>query len=263
MFCPHCGFQLKDGDAFCAACGVKLDTNSQQPENTETESSVLPVTPPQQVVEEEFIDLSKEKNLDVPRTSAHKGTLLSSIVMVIAWVLLIFLSKFISSTIFEEGENARFLPIILLMSLLCVPIGVVGLIFTLQRKKNAGPLKKLKKSVWFIFGVMTTLCCTFALALGFNSAITNMSTFINVVSWFAFIAFAITFVIITFVFSRENDKEGMYALLITFFISFFPSIIFSYLWVKLLEAAFVAIAILIFVFILFFALGGQISYERN
>ena len=86
MFCGNCGNQLKDGEAFCARCGVKVGTISYAPEHTKKTEIPVGKSSPQQA---EPLAVAAEE-----AGKSHKKILIfmgAAILMVIAVILVIAL----------------------------------------------------------------------------------------------------------------------------------------------------------------------------
>ncbi len=259
MFCSKCGSQMSDRAQFCPNCGNATQTPAYQISAPVAFSSPAPsfVQP-----QEDIIDLSGAKNLDAPQEKRHKGTVIAAFVLAIGWVAHFFLSKLmVEGTDLAVGANRDW--IFVAMAMVCVPVTLLGVIFVLLAKKSAGPLPKLPKKQSLVYYLLTIVVSSTSLATAFGNVITTMGSATETVTMIMFIVFLLFFVIIVVATAFSAGKNGMFSLLLAYFISFVPGMLLGYLLAKLIAILFVVIGFVILGAILFFGNGGYVVYHRN
>ena len=251
MFCPHCGSNLNDAAKFCGSCGKQIQANAHTPMQEKQEKSIDLSSP-------EYVDLSQVKASDPTKT--YKGTVKSAFLMLGIWIASFFLLAWIIYS-FSTSDFDDSILYYASIAFIGLPVGIVGLIMTLRKKKVEKALPSVAKNVSLLFHIMTILETSVVFSLAYYMG--GGGEFGAIILLPATLIFSIMFIISIFVFSKGVEKEGMYKLWIAFFVSFLVGIPGAWLLIKLIELLFTFLVILFAAAILFFVLGGRVVYFRE
>lgn len=255
MFCGKCGAKIEEGNNFCIYCGAPLVAQARK--KAPWKEAVVECYDD----DEEVIDLSKLKNKGKPQEKAHKGTVITAIILAVAWILYVFLVTFYAEWTGVHASDGA--PIILLsMACVCVPVTVIGLLIVEIVKKKTGDVEKLQKGQFPVFVMFSSVVTGMALVVGYSNVMSDLGSLVRGVSIMLFAAFLVSFVIVAILSSEANGRDGMYAILEAFFIGFIPAIFLGYIMAKIFAAAALLIVIGIIALFVFFANGGIIYYRR-
>lgn len=238
-------------DAVCSGCGRPVTTGQE------------PLNPSKTGIEEEAIDLSNVENMDAPQEKRHKGMVVAALILMAGWIVFTFLCSALASTV--GRGSIRDAKGILFVALPCVPVAVIGLILVSVKKKAAGPMRKLEKSYFIAFCIFCTIVSSLSVVIAFAPVLTDASLgdLARVFAFFFFISALIAFVFLGFVFAKQVGKEGVYAMLKAFFVSFLLAPVIGYLAIKMFVAVVIFIIISVVALGAIFANGGTVIYRRR
>ncbi len=245
MFCSSCGSQLEEGTLFCSECGTKVVEESEKVRNDE------------KVLQEEIVDLTGMVEENAPREKRHVGTVIASVLLVLVWSAIGVLADFVCKKLGYPSRSTTMLA----SSLFSVPIGVIGIPLVLILRKVAKLTRKITKTESVLFYTFGFLLPALSLVAGFGNSFFSLRLGAIMVK-IMFGIFALLFLILCFIYSKQNGKEGMFSILTGAAIGFFIAPILTWIVGTIFAMLELFLVIMVVGIFLFVFLGGGVIIVR-
>lgn len=249
MFCPNCGKELVDGNACCAVCGFK-------PESEATVSSDL-----NPIKSSEVIDLRGDTSLNAPQEKKYKPLLWASILSIPVMILMIIAAKLFHAYVMQYSRE------MLIAGLLIVelPFLLLSIPFLLRAKakhKLTGTNRKMQKGTAPLMYTLAILTVSVAMVCGFAGAFTAAGM-LPAFATILFVVMAVLLVVYCNAISLQSGSEAYVCFAKAMTTAFALSAPVGFVLGTLLGLLEKALIVLIILIIAFFIFGGRVIIYRE